>query len=305
MYNYSVVVPVFNSEFMLVKLFEGLQKVFTELEKTVQIIFVDDGSRDNSWEVLQGIKQSSPENVVIARLNKNYGQGNSTFCGLGFAKGDRIITIDDDLQQPPEEIPKLIDVFESENRELVYGVYKSKKHSVARNAGSKMVRKSAKKFMDKPEMASSLRIFSKALNQKILAHQSNFIFVDELLWWYTTNISFAFVEHRKRVGSKSGYTYGKLWKLLANLLIYYTNFPLRLMVYGGLFFSFVFLIITVYYLIAKAFFDVPLGYTSIIVGIMFSTSMILFSLGVIGEYVSRLYTFQNRKPPFVVEDLEE
>ena len=290
---------------MLVKLFEGLQKVFAGLEKTVQFVFVDDGSQDNSWEVLQEIKQSNPENVVIARLNKNYGQGNSTFCALGFAKGERIITIDDDLQQPPEEIPKLIDLFESENRELVYGVYKRKKHSFARNAGSKMVRKSAKKIMGKPEMASSFRLFSKEINEKILVHKSNFIFVDELLWWYTGNISFAYVEHRKREGSKSGYTYGKLWKLLTNLLIHYTNFPLRLMVYGGMFFSFVFLIITAYYLLAKAFYDVPLGYTSIIVGIMFSTSMILFSLGVIGEYVSRLYTFQNKKPPFIVENLEE
>lgn len=305
MYNYSVVVPVFNSEYMLVKLFESLSKVFVGLEKTVQFVFVDDGSQDSSWEVLQGIKQNSPENVVIARLNNNYGQGNATFCGLGYANGERIITIDDDLQQPPKEIPVLIDLFESENRELVYGVYKRKRHSLARNAGSKMVRKTAKKFMNKPEMASSFRLFSKKLNQKILIHKSNFIFIDELLWWYTGNISFAYVNHRKREGSKSGYTYGKLWKLLANLLIHYTNFPLRLMVYGGLFFSFVFLIITLYYLLAKAFYDVPLGYTSIIVGIMFSTSMILFSLGIIGEYVSRLYTFQNKKPPFIVEDLEE
>ena len=305
MYNYSVVVPVFNSEYTLVKLFESLGEVFAKLDKSVQFVFVDDGSLDNSWEVLQGIKKSSPDNVVIARLNKNYGQGNATFCGLGFAKGERVITIDDDLQQPPEEIPKLIELFEKENRELVYGVYKHKKHSRARNAGSKIVRKSAKRFMDKPEMASSFRLFSRDINQKIQPHKSNFIFIDELLWWYTRNIGFAFVEHRKREGSKSGYTYGKLWKLLANLLIHYTNFPLQLMVYGGLFFSILFLIITVYYLLAKAFYDVPLGYTSIIVGIMFSTSMILFSLGVIGEYVSRLYTFQNKKPPFIVEDLEE
>lgn len=305
MYDYSVVVPVFNSEYTLVKLTEGLVEVFARMDKSVQLIFVDDGSVDSSWEVLKGIKKSHSENVLIVRLNKNYGQGNATFCGLGYAKGERVITIDDDLQQPPEEIPKLIELFEAEKRDLVYGVYKHKQHSVARNAGSKMVRKSAKRFMDKPEMASSFRLFSREINQKILPHQSNFIFVDELLWWYTHNISFAFVEHRKREGSKSGYTYGKLWKLLANLLIHYTNFPLRLMVYGGLFFSILFLIVTIYYLAAKAFYNVPLGYTSIIVGIMLSTSMILFSLGVIGEYVSRLYTFQNKKPPFIVEDLEE
>jgi glycosyltransferase involved in cell wall biosynthesis len=304
-YDYSVVVPVFNSEYTLVKLFESLTKVFAQLNKNVQYVFVDDGSSDTSWRILQEIKQSNKKDVIIARLNKNYGQGNATFCGLGFAKGERIITIDDDLQQPPEEISKLIDLYERENRNLVYGVYKDKKHSMARNAGSSVVRKSAKKFMDKPEMASSFRLFSREINEKVLLHKSNFIFIDELLWWYTHNISFAFVDHRKREGSKSGYTYGKLWKLLANLLIHYTNFPLRLMVYGGLFFSALFLVITVYYLLAKAFYNVPLGYTSIIVGIMFSTSMILFSLGVIGEYVSRLYTFQNKKPPFIVEDLEE
>ncbi|MCF6171653.1 MAG: glycosyltransferase family 2 protein [Bacteroidales bacterium] len=305
MYDYSVVVPVFNSEYTLVKLFESLTEVFAGLSKSVQFVFVDDGSGDNSWEVLKGIKQTNSKDVVIVRLNKNYGQGNASFCGFKYAKGGRVITIDDDLQQPPEEIPKMIDLFEQEKLELVYGVYKHKKHSVTRNLGSKVVRKSARKFFDKPEMASSFRLISSKITQKVLPHKSNFIFVDELLWWYTDKISFAFVEHRKREGSKSGYTYGKLWKLLANLLIHYTNFPLRLMVYGGLFFSILFLFVTVYYLMAKAFYDVPLGYTSIIVGIMLSTSMILFSLGVIGEYVSRLYTFQNKKPPFIVEELEE
>jgi len=89
------------------------------------------------------------------------------------------------------------------------------------------------------------------------------------------------------------------------MMIYYTNFPLRLMVYTGLLFSVFFFAVTIYYLLAKIFYDVPLGYTSIIVSILFSTSLILFSLGVIGEYISRLYTFQNQKPPFIIKEIKE
>lgn len=304
-FDYSIVVPVFNSELTLEEIHRRTATVFEKIEKSVQFIFVDDGSLDTSWKVMQKIKKEHADNVTIIRLNKNYGQHNATFCGMQHAKGEAIITIDDDLQHPPEEIPKLIARREQRKSELIYGFFNKKRHSLYRNLGSKMVRKTAERFLGRTEQASSFRLISKTIVEKILHHSRNFIFIDELLWWYTDEIDFVYVEHNKRKYKKSGYSYGALWKLLTNMMVYYTNFPLRIMVYGGLFSSIVFLIVTLYYLLAKAFYNVPLGYTSVIVGILFSTSLILFSLGVIGEYVSRLYTFQNHKPPFIIKDYQE
>jgi glycosyltransferase involved in cell wall biosynthesis len=305
MTDYSIVVPVFNSEFTLRKLYDRTVEVFKKLNKSVQFVFVDDSSLDNSWEVLKSIKAVNPKNVVIIRLNKNYGQQNATFCGMEHATGRFIITMDDDLQQPPEEIPLLINKMEEEKCDLVYGVYKKKQHSFLRNLGSKVVKKTGGRLLDRPDIVSSFRLVRAEIVQKIFPHGNNVIFVDELLWWYTNSLTYAWVDHQKRVGSKSGYSYGKLWRFLAEIILYYTNFPLKFMVYGGLFSSVIFLAITFYYLGAKLFFDVPLGYTSIIVGIMLSTSLILFSLGVIGEYISRLYQSQNKKPPYIIKEIEK
>ncbi len=305
MVDYSVVIPVFNSENTLEEIHERTLKVFEQLDKSVQFVFVDDGSLDTSWDVLLKIKDKNRDNVTIIRLNKNYGQHNATFCGIQHAKGETIITMDDDLQHPPEEITKLIARREERKSELVYGFFNKKKHSMYRNLGSRLVRKTAERFLDRPEQVSSFRLISRTVTEKILQHNRNFIFIDELLWWYTDEIDFAYVEHHKRKYKKSGYTYGALWKFMTNMMIYYTNFPLRLMVYTGLLFSVFFFAVTIYYLLAKIFYDVPLGYTSIIVSILFSTSLILFSLGVIGEYISRLYTFQNQKPPFIIKEIKE
>ena len=305
MYDFSVVIPVFNSELALEQLFQDLTTVFTSLQKKAQYIFVDDGSSDKSWEELKKLKEQGSENVIIVRLSKNYGQSNATFCGLELAEGEYVITIDDDSQHPPQEIPKLINAINVGGYDIVYGGYGKKEHSCIRNVGSKLIRKSIARFIDRPTTTTSFRIIKNEVVKKILVHKSNFIFIDELIYWYTDSINYVMTEHRKRKFAKSGYTPGKLWGLLTNLIIFYTNFPMKLMIYGGLVFSIVFLTSIFGFLIGKVVNDVPLGYTTIIVTIMFGTSIILLSLGVIGEYISRLYSFQNKKPPFIIKDIEK
>jgi glycosyltransferase involved in cell wall biosynthesis len=135
--EYSIVVPVFNSEASLEELFSRLTQVMDQTGKTYEMIFVDDGSLDQSWEVMKKIKEENPGVFTAIRLAKNFGQHSATFCGFNFVKGKSIITLDDDLQCPPEEIPKLIKAMDESDAELVYGIYKAKKHSLARNIGSK------------------------------------------------------------------------------------------------------------------------------------------------------------------------
>jgi polyisoprenyl-phosphate glycosyltransferase len=298
--EFSVIVPVFNSEASLEELFSRITAVMNDTGKAYELIFVDDGSQDRSWEILKKIKSENPDIFTAIRLAKNFGQHNATFCGFNFAKGNQIITLDDDLQCPPEEIPKLIKVMEDTDAELVYGIFRKKRHSFFRNLGSRYFKKFSRLLGSQNE-GSSFRLISKNIIQKIIVHHQNFVFIDEILHWYTDYIGLAVVEHHKRKFRKSGYSQFKIWGLFANILFYYTTAPLKLMVYGGLISSVFFFILSIFFVLKKILLNVPLGYTSLIVAILFSTSLILLSLGVIGEYLSRIYMVQNKKPLYSVK----
>ena len=301
--DFAVVVPVFNSENTLEELFSRIQAVFTRLNKTFRVVFVEDYGIDHSWDVITKIKALNPDEVVAIKLAKNFGQHNAILCGLKHCHADLIITIDDDLQIPPEEITKLIDCFTKTDADLVYGHLIAKKHNFIRNLGSSIIKGISKKLNNAPGEGSSFKLISSELVDKILTHNQHFVYIDELLLWYTDNIEFADVEHRKRTGGKSGYNAFKLFNLATNLVIYYTAIPLRLMVMGGIAGSIFTLIFALYRIYRKMYHRVPMGYTSIIVTILFSTSIILLSLGIIGEYLNRMYKIQNKKPPYSIKKI--
>ena len=298
--KYSIIVPVYNSETSLQELFDQIQQYFTSIQTKFEVVFVDDGSADKSWEVLSEIKNQNFTSVIAIKLSQNYGQHNATFCGLKHATGDFLITIDDDLQVSPSEIGKLIEKYNETNSELVYGSYIKKKHSTLRNAGSQSFNQA---MFNSPREGSSFRMITRDLAEKLILHFHNFVYIDELLLWYTGDISFADVEHHERKYKQSGYTPLKLFKLAINIIIYYTTIPLKLMVYGGFLASLISFLIGTRFIIRKIIFDVPLGYTSLIVAILFSTGMIMLCLGVIGEYISRIYKVQNHKPPYSIKTL--
>ena len=296
--DFSVVVPVFNSADSLTELFTRLKVFFEGQKKSFEVIFVEDGGDDGSWEVLGKLKENFPDLIKAIKLDRNYGQHNATMCGFGFAKGNQIVTIDDDLQHPPEEIIKLIQQAEKEQSVITYGIYSKKQHSFARNILSKSVKISSKLFHNGAENGSSFRLIDRKIVQKVLDHQVSFVFIDEIIYWYTDKIAFVEVNHVKREHNQSGYNPIRLFMMAANLTYFYTNIPLKIMVYSGFIISFFTFITAIKFIIQKIFFNVPLGYTSVIVTILFSTSIIVFSLGVIGGYLSRIQTVQNKKPPY-------
>ncbi len=297
---YSVIIPVYNSEASLRELFDRLEPVMKSTGKPFEILAIDDGSQDGSWQALQDLKAAHPDTVTAIRLAKNFGQHSATFCGFNFAKGDYIITIDDDLQCPPEEIPSLIRKMEETDAELVYGVYDKKEHSLTRNVGSHAFKR-VSYMMGRSGAGSSFRLISANIIRKLIIHHQNFVFIDELLHWYTDYVAFTTVAHHPRKYKRSGYSPRKIWSLLANIMIYYTTIPLKLMVYGGLLSSGFFFVLSLIFAVKKIFFNVPLGYTSLIVAVLFSTSLILLSLGVLGEYLSRIYMVQNKKPLYSIK----
>jgi polyisoprenyl-phosphate glycosyltransferase len=300
--EYSIIVPVFNSEHTLKELFERTLAVFSELRLEFEMIFVEDHGKDNSWQVLAELKKAYPELITAIKLAKNFGQHNAIFCGMARAKGDFIITIDDDLQIPPEEIKKLILCYQETESDLVYGTFKKEKHNAARNITSSSFKKSSRLLMKGPGKGSAFRLIKKDLVDNILNHSQSFVFLDEIINWYTSDISYTEVRHEKRKNDRSGYTSGKLMRLFSNIVLFYSNVPLKLMVYGGMLFSAFSFLIGIYFFIKKLFFNTPIeGYTSLIVVITFSTGIIIFSLGVIGGYISRIYFAQSKKPPYSIK----
>lgn len=250
---YSIIIPVFNSAKTLEELTDRIVKTFSDIGSEIELILIEDGGKDNSWEIIQAIKLKYPVIVTGVRLTKNYGQHNAIFCGLRYCKGDFVVTIDDDLQLLPEEIPLLIKKQKETNADLVYGIFTKKQHSLYRKAGSAYMKKAGKLVSKTPGKGSSFRIFKSELAEKLLDHHQNFVYLDELLLWYTDHIEFTPVSHHKRKESKSGYSPLKLVKLAFNITIYYTTVPLRMMVIGGFITSIITFLIGVFFIYKNYF----------------------------------------------------
>ncbi|MFA5417115.1 MAG: glycosyltransferase family 2 protein [Bacteroidales bacterium] len=301
--DFSVIVPVYNSVDSLEELFIRLKDFFEGIGKSYEVIFVEDGGTDGSWGLLKKMKKAHPLLIKAIKLDRNFGQHNATLCGFEFAIGKQIVTIDDDLQNPPEEIAKLIETAEKQHNAVTYGIYAKKQHSFARNVMSKSVKTSSKYFHHGSKNGSSFRLMDRKIVDKILNHRINFVFIDEIISWYTDNIGFVYVKHVKRKHHRSGYSSIGLFKLAANLTYFYSNIPLKIMVYSGFTISIISFLIAVKFIIQKLYYNVPLGYTSVIVTILFSTSIIVFSLGIIGGYLSRIQTIQNNKPSYHIDKI--
>ncbi|MBW6484095.1 MAG: glycosyltransferase [Vicingaceae bacterium] len=298
---YSVIIPAFNSGETITQLCSEIVTIFNAINVIFEIIIVNDGGKLSTWKHIEKIYHQLNCKISIIRLSRNYGQHNATLCGIKNALGEVIITIDDDLQVNPKEILKLIDGYKSNNSDVVYGVYKSKKHNAVRNIGSGLIKNISKLFLNSPGKGSSFRLFKASIAEKILEHSQSFIYIDELLLWYTDNISFVEVEHEKN--KKSRYSIISLFKMFVNITTNYTALPLKLITYLGLISSLISFALGTFYIYKKIFRDVPLGYTSIIVAVLFSASIILFSLGVLGQYIYKLYQVQNKKPTFFIKQI--
>lgn len=303
--KYSIIIPVFNSQDSLSELFTGIKNTFIEINETFEIIFVDDNSKDNSWNILQTIKTENPNNsITLIKLIENFGQHKATLCGIDFSKGEYIITIDDDLQTPPEEIKKLIGKQKGNPEiDLIYGFYTHKAHSKLRNIGSKIIN-TKKLFREAKKNGSSFRIFKSKLAEKLeLAQYRNFVYIDELLLWSTGKVDFVDVVHQKRIYNKSGYSFPRLFSIGSHLMLFGSSTPIKLMIYIGFLFSLLSFFAGIIFIYRKLIHNVPMGYTSLIVAIFFSTSILLFSLGIIASYIHDIYIQINKKPTYLTKTI--
>ncbi len=300
--EYSIVIPVYNSEDILEELISRVRSTFKDRHGGYEVIFVDDASGDDSWNTLLKIKEQHPDEVKLIQLAKNYGQHSATFCGLKFANGVQVVTIDDDLQNAPEDILQLADKLKESGADVVYGIGK-KEHSKFRKFASSAWKKSSRKVDAGLGEGSSFRVFTSEIKDKLLQHQQSIIFIDELLFWYTSNIRFVEVQHFPRKKGNSGYTPFRMFQFILKLSFNYSTVPLKLMTYFGVLLSIGSFLLGVLFIIRKLFFNVSIpGFTATIVAILFSTSVILIGIGIIGKYLSNIFKLLNNRPSFSIKE---
>lgn len=300
-FDISIVVPVYNSANTLEKLYSLIDTSLASYK--FQIVFVNDCSHDNSWQKLEKIYTENSKKVIAINLDKNAGQHIALFCGMQLVNGKYIVTLDDDLQIHPKEILKLLESIKKEHADVVYGVFPEKKHSKIRNNGSNFFGKLFSTYASTPRNGSSFKIVKREIINQIAEHNHHNIYIDELLAWYSKKTSFVEIEHNKRQEGNSGYSFASLVKLALGLFINYTALPLKIITFLGIFSSLISFILGIYFLYQKYVQDVPLGFTALIVTIFFSTGLILFSLGIIGEYLSRIYLVQSGKPAYKIKEI--
>ena len=301
---FSVVVPVFNSEKSLTELFERLKKVFNNMNKTFEVIFVNDCSKDNSLEVLKNIYEKN-QDVIVIDLMKNYGQQNALMCGINYCNGEYVITIDDDLQNPPEEIPKLYQKIIN-GYDAVLGTYHIKHHKPYKNIGSYVIRKLNNKIFNTENKIrfSSFRILKKSIIGELKLMRTPFPYISGMILSITSSVANVEIGHSQRKHGKSSYNFRKLLSLSFNLLINYSSIPLSFIGTIGLIVSVVSFFLGCIYILQKLLLGTaPTGWTTIAVLVSFYNSIILIIFFILGEYISRILRELSNYRQFTIREV--
>ncbi len=304
---YSIVIPVYNSGKSLTELYERLTETLTNEKSDYEIIFVDDDSIDNSWQVLTDIREKDKK-VKIIQNTRNFGQHLALLCGFRHSKGKYIITMDDDLQHPPEEIPKLIhSIKEDDYYDVVIGHPKRKKHKFFRNFLSNIANSLNSYFFDKPKnlRMGAFRIINRDIIDIIININSPNFVVDPTLFVITKRIKNVEVKHDKRKHGKSQYSLGKLFRLGFDNISMNSTLPLKIVSVFGIISAFVSFLYGFYILLRWIFAEITVpGWTSIMLVLLFFSGIILISMGIIGEYLIRIIRATNQNYQYFVRKKE-
>lgn len=299
----SVVVPVYNSESTLVEFTSRLMDVLTSLELQFEIILVNDCSRDRSWEIIQELAKINPR-IIGLNLMHNYGQHNALLAGIQKVRYDITITLDDDLQHPPEEIPRLLKKME-EGYDVVYGRPSERHHKVWRNIGSRVLKSSLKIVLgaEMGKNSSAFRAFRTILKRGFENFKDAQLSIDVLLSWSAAKVTSIPVRHEERKAGRSGYTIRKLMILTFNMITGYSSLPLRITsalgILASLFGIGMFLHVVIQRLTQEHY--VP-GFAFIAAEIALFAGLQLFAIGVIGEYIARMHFRTMGKPPYTIRE---
>jgi glycosyltransferase involved in cell wall biosynthesis len=300
----SIVIPVFNAGATIAKL---VQLLITEISAKYifEIILINDYSFDNSHDECLKLYNNYKVKVKYMSLAKNFGEHNAVMAGLNKVNGNYTIIMDDDFQNPISEVLKLIDYSVNNDFDVVYTYYNDKKHSLWRNLGSSLNNYMATILLKKPKKLylSSFKCLNKFLVGEILKYDLPYPYIDGLILRSTANISTIEVNHKARQQGKSGYTLIKLLKLWSNMFTSFSVIPLRVSIFLGLAFAIIGFLAAIYTVIEHFIVpNLPEGFSFTMTVIFIFAGIQLISLGMIGEYIGRIFISQNKQPQYTVKN---
>lgn len=297
----SVVIPVYNSKASLRTLMDRLVPVLEARAASFEIIFVNDGSADGSWKVVEALAKKRSY-VRAINLMRNYGQHNALLCGIRAAAHEIVVTIDDDLQHPPEEIGKVLAAL-GDDVDVVYGTPEHERHGLLRDLASKLTKLALQSAMgaEVARKASAFRALRTHLRDAFAEYRSPHVNIDILLTWATTKFTSVEVQHDKRKIGVSNYTFGKLLTHAINMITGFSTLPLQLASWIGfactLFGVGVLAVVVIRYLVSGS--TVP-GFSFLASVVAIFSGAQLLALGIIGEYVARIHSRSLDRPAYVV-----
>lgn len=287
----AVIIPVYKGAKTITHLVETLQEELQSFD--FEIILVNDGSPDDSEKVCNHLLQNYA-NLKFYSLRKNFGEFNAVMCGLNHVEAKYAVIIDDDFQNPPSEIIKLLSKAQTENFDVVYSYYSEKKHSIFRNFGSWLVNKMTTSLLQKPSdlYLSSFKLIKKGVIAEIIKYKGPYPYIDALIFRVTNNIGKIQVEHNQRIEGNSNYTIKRLITLFMTILFGYSLLPVRIILSLGVFL----IMLSILLIILYVFRVLPDWVLSMFI---FFGGIQLTSLGIIGEYISKSFLSQNQTPQYV------
>jgi glycosyltransferase involved in cell wall biosynthesis len=295
----SIVIPVYNGSRTIPELIAALEAL--PIEGGHEIILVNDGSADSSFEVCIGLIAKARVPITLVNLARNYGEHNAVMAGLRHASGAHVITMDDDLQNPPDEVQRLLAFAQETGKEVVYTYYDDKQHSFWRNLASRFTNRVADFVLDKPNglYLSSFRCISAFVVGEVIRYEGPFPYVDGLILQVTSDIDRLLVRHLPRAIGHSNYTIRRLLRLWMNMFVNFSVMPLRISTITGFVLSAVGAIGGAAAVLEALLAEPPPGWASLFAAVLVLSGVQLMILGIIGEYLGRLYLTANGKPQSV------
>jgi glycosyltransferase involved in cell wall biosynthesis len=302
-YTLSIVVPVYNGAKTVGELVEALATL--NVPGGHEIILVVDGSPDNSLAVCRDLLQRCKLPLTVIDHARNFGEHNAVMTGLRYARGAYVATMDDDLQNPPSEVLRLLEHAQRTGADAVYTYYGEKQHAAWRNLGSRFTNRVADWLLDKPKglYLSSFRLLSAFLVEQVTRYDGPFPYIDGLVVQATTKLERLAVSHLPRAAGRSNYTLRRLIRLWLNMFLNFSVMPLRISTVTGFLLSLGGVIGMLIVLFEALFGRTPTGWASVMATVLLLSGVQLLILGMVGEYLGRLYLTANRKPQALVREV--
>lgn len=302
----SLVIPAYNEEATLPHLMERIRPVMEKLGRKHEIVFVDDGSRDNTLSTLKTFLRY-PE-VRVVELTRNYGQHAAIFSGFSIVKGDIIITLDADLQNPPEEIPNLVKVMEEGDYDVVGTIRKQRKDSIFRRITSRIINIVARKItkVNMRDWGCMLRAYRRSVVERMVDCHEQSTFIPALATYFAKRVTEIEVAHEERLAGQSNYSLRKLITLQFDLVSSFSDFPLKVIMYTGVGLALAGITFGIVLGVARIAYGAPWAAEGVftLFAILFAfIGFQFFALGIMGEYLGRIYREVRKRPEYVIEKI--